>query len=117
MRLGPPTVEDFGEAQLTSGHAYVRIDPAFADTMDQRSNYLVFITPEDDADALFVSQKSGSGFAVTESRGGRESIAFQYRIVAKPYWELVTTSVTFLSAMSERLAAASALVRDCVGCR
>jgi hypothetical protein len=82
-----PTVEDFGEAQLTAGHAYVRMDPAFADTIDQNSNYLVFITPEGDANALFVSQKSGSGFAVTESRGGRDSLAFQYRIVAKPYGE------------------------------
>jgi hypothetical protein len=82
-----PTVEDFGEAQLTAGHAFVRIDPAFADTIDQQSNYLVFITPEGDSNVLFVSQKSGSGFAVTESRGGRDSIAFQYRIVAKPYGE------------------------------
>jgi hypothetical protein len=47
--------------------------------IDQQSNYLVFIAPEGDSSVLFVSQKSGSGFAVTESRGGRDSIAFQYR--------------------------------------
>jgi len=69
------------------GHAYVRIDPAFADTIDQYANYLVFITPEGDSNVLFVSQKSVSGFSVTESRGGRDTIAFQYRIVAKPYGE------------------------------
>jgi hypothetical protein len=82
-----PTVEDFGESQLVAGRAYVRMDPAFADTIDQQAKFLVFITPEGDADALFVSQKSVSGFSVTESRGGRDSIAFQYRIVAKPYGE------------------------------
>jgi hypothetical protein len=82
-----PTVEDLGEAQLISGHADVRINSAFANTMDQNANYLVFITPEGDANTLFVNQKSGSGFSVTESRGGRDSIAFQYRIVAKPYGE------------------------------
>jgi len=82
-----PTVEDFGEAQLTAGRAYVRIDPAFASTIDQHANYFVFITPEGDANTLYVSQKSGNGFSVTESREGRDSITFQYRIVAKPYGE------------------------------
>ncbi len=85
-----PTVEDFGEAQLTAGRAYVRLDPAFADTIDQHAKYLVFITPEGDANTLFVNQKSGNGFSVTESSSGRHSIAFQYRIVAKPYGETAT---------------------------
>ncbi len=80
-----PIVEDFGETQLVAGHAYVRIDPSFGETMDQHAQYLVFITPEGDANTLFVTQKSASGFSVTESRGGRDSISFQYRIVAKPY--------------------------------
>lgn len=69
-----PTVEDFGEAQLSAGRAYVHIDSSFGDTIDQRAQYLVFITPEGDANTLFVHQKSSSGFAVTESRGGKDSM-------------------------------------------
>jgi hypothetical protein len=82
-----PTVEDFGEAQLTAGHAYVRIDPAFADTIDQQSNYLVFITPEGPSRGLYVTAKTATGFEVRENPGGQSTLAFQYRIVAKPYGE------------------------------
>jgi hypothetical protein len=32
-----PTVEDFGQAQLVGGRTYVRIDPAFANTMDEHA--------------------------------------------------------------------------------
>jgi hypothetical protein len=82
-----PTVEDFGEAQLTAGRAYVRIDPPFADTIDQQADYFVFITPEGPSDGVYVTQKSATGFEVMENPGGRSNIAFQYRIVAKPYGE------------------------------
>ena len=79
-----PTIDDFGEATLQNGYAYVRLDPAFANVIDQRAAYLVFITPEGDSRGLYVTQKSGRGFAVHENMGGHSSIAFSYRIVAKP---------------------------------
>jgi hypothetical protein len=79
-----PTIDDFGEATLQNGLAYVRLDPAFANVIDQRSNYLVFITPEGDSHGLYVTQKSLRGFAVHENMGGHSSLAFSYRIVAKP---------------------------------
>jgi len=84
-RESEPTMEDVGEAQLVSGQTYVRLDPAFANVIDQRSSYLVFITPEGDSRGLFVTQKTSSGFAVHENQGGHSTLAFSYRIVAKPY--------------------------------
>lgn len=83
--VSQPTVEDFGEAQLTGGQTYVRLDARFANVIDQRTSYLVFITPEGDADTLYVAQKTLGGFYVRESHAGRSSIAFSYRIVAKPF--------------------------------
>jgi hypothetical protein len=79
-----PTVEDFGQAQLVDGRAFVRIDPAFANTMDGHRAYLVFITPAGDNRGLYVTNKSTQGFDVRESQGGRSSIAFDYRVVAQP---------------------------------
>jgi hypothetical protein len=80
-----PTVEDFGEAQLVNGEAHVQLSPDFANVVDQRANYLVFVTPEGDTNGVYVTQKTSTGFAVRENRGGRSTVAFQYRIVAKPY--------------------------------
>jgi hypothetical protein len=48
-------------------------------------SYLVFVTPEGDNRGLYVTQKSANGFAVHESQGGHSSLAFSYRIVAKPF--------------------------------
>lgn len=78
-------VEDFGEAQLVSGRAYVALDSRFAALIDKARPYLVFVTPLGDSDGLFIRAKAANGFEVVESRGGRSNIAFDYRIVAKPY--------------------------------
>ena len=83
--VSQPTIEDFGEAQLVNGQTYVHLDPKFANVVDQRANYLVFITPEGDANVLYVTQKSPNGFAVRESHAGRSTLMFSYRIVAKPF--------------------------------
>jgi hypothetical protein len=80
-----PMIEDNGEAQLVNGAAYVRVDPGFANVVDQRSNYSVSITPEGNSNGLFVTQKTLNGFAVRENNGGRSTLAFEYRIVAKPF--------------------------------
>ncbi len=78
-----PTIEDFGEAELTNGSAYVQLERRFASAM-AAGDYLVFITPEGDNRGLYVTQKSATGFAVRESQGGHSTLAFSYRIVAKP---------------------------------
>jgi hypothetical protein len=82
-----PTVEDFGEAQLVGGQSSVRIDPAFARTTDGTATYLVFITPEGNSNGLYVLNKTVGGFDVRENNSGRSTIAFSYRIVAKPFRE------------------------------
>jgi hypothetical protein len=80
-----PTIEDFGQGQLINGEAAVHLDPAFANTMDMRKSYLVFITPDGDSRGLYTTQKTASGFIVRENGGGRSTLAFDYRIVGKPY--------------------------------
>ncbi len=84
-RLTQPSVEDTGEAQLVRGEAYVKLEPAFAETIDRGAKYLVFVTPQGDSHGLYVSRLSSEGFAVFENDHGRSTLAFDYRIVAKPY--------------------------------
>ena len=84
-RQSLPTMEDFGDAQLVDGQAYVRLEPRFAAVIDRNASYLVFITPEGDTNGLYVTGKSSAGFEVRENRGGRSTVDFAYRIVAKPY--------------------------------
>ncbi len=80
-----PTLDNVGEATLRAGSAHVAIDAAFANVVDATKSYVVLLTPEGDADSLYVSNRSASGFDVRESHGGRSSIGFAYRIVAHPY--------------------------------
>ncbi|HEY5095709.1 MAG TPA: hypothetical protein VII69_11375 [Candidatus Eremiobacteraceae bacterium] len=79
-----PSIDDFGEAQLVGGHAYVKMNADFANVVDQHANYLVFITPEGDSRGLYVTEKTRAGFTVRENQDGRSTLAFSYRIVAKP---------------------------------
>lgn len=83
-RTTMPTLEDFGEGQLVAGQGQVRIDASLSDAIDHRTSYIVFITPEGDSRGLYVTNKTGSGFTVRENQGGRDSLAFSYRVVAKP---------------------------------
>ena len=80
-----PTIEDDGEAQLAQGQAYVRLDPQFANVIDTASRYLVSVTPEGDCRGLYVADRSPNGFTVRELGGGRASVAFEYRIVARRF--------------------------------
>jgi hypothetical protein len=82
-----PVIEDFGHARLTYGAAYVSIDRTFAATIDPRILYMVFLTPNADSRGLYVAGKSLNGFSVHENFGGRSSIGFDYRIVARPNGE------------------------------
>jgi hypothetical protein len=80
-----PTMEDVGEAQLVGGRAYVRLEAKYSSVIDRGSRYFVFITPEGDCDQLFVTGKTADGFTVREAHNGSATVAFQYRIVARPY--------------------------------
>jgi hypothetical protein len=79
-----PVLEDYGQAQLINGSATVRLDKAFAETISDRSPYLVFLTPDGDTNGLYVASKSIQEFQVREIHGGRSSLVFDYRIVARP---------------------------------
>jgi hypothetical protein len=83
-RMTAPDIEDVGEGEMVDGRAVVKIDAALADSIDMRRAYHVFITPEGDCNQLYVTQKTPSGFVVRESHAGRSTLAFDYRIVAKP---------------------------------
>lgn len=79
-----PAIEDDGEARLVDGVGYVRIDADFGSAIDVAKGYSVFITPEGPNQGLYVTAKTGLGFAVRENPGGRSTLAFAYRIVATP---------------------------------
>jgi hypothetical protein len=79
-----PQMEDVGEARLVNGRAFVPIDAALFDVIDVRPGYHVFLTPDGDCNGLYVESRTPSGFVVRELRGGRSTLAFEYRIVAKP---------------------------------
>lgn len=83
-RASVPTLDDAGEGLLVNGSAYVRLDPVFAATIDPAAKYLIFITTEGDSRGVYTTQASRSGFAVRENSGGRSSVPFAYRIVARP---------------------------------
>jgi hypothetical protein len=93
------TVEDVGTARMSGGVANVQIDPSFAAVMD-RKWYYVFLTPLGDTRGLYVSIKTATAFQVRETERGRDSLEFDYRIVAHP-----------LDGKNERLAAARAMPR------
>jgi hypothetical protein len=80
-----PSMEDFGEARMVEGRAFVALDAAFANVMDLSAPYLVFLTPEGDTRGLFVAERTRSGFVVKEIADGRSTLNFAYRIVAKPF--------------------------------
>ena len=77
-----PTIEDFGSGQIVNGAGIVHIDPSFANMSDE-AGYQVFLTPQGDNHGLYVTQKTAATFAVRESMGGRSTLAFDYRIVAR----------------------------------
>jgi hypothetical protein len=75
--------EDAGSGQLSNGSARIALDPTFAQTVNPGVEYHVFLTPKEDCEGLYVSHETPQGFEVHELRGGRSSIAFDYRIMAK----------------------------------
>ncbi len=80
--ISSPTMEDTGTATLARGTASVRLDPAFAATIDTATPYRVFITPNGDTHGVYVATKTMQGFVVRENQGGRSTASFDYRIVA-----------------------------------
>jgi hypothetical protein len=75
--------EDAGTVQLVNGSAHVDLESVFGQTVNTGMEYHVFLTPDGDCKGLYVGEKNANGFDVHELGGGRSSIAFEYRIMAK----------------------------------
>jgi hypothetical protein len=74
--------EDFGAAKLKRGRAIVKLDADFGKVI-KRNDYRVFVTPEGDCRGLYIRRKRAASFEVRELAGGKSSVAFSYRIVAR----------------------------------
>ncbi len=83
-RTSAPTIDDVGFGTVTAGSANVRLDPTFASTIDPHAPYAVFLSPEGENHGLYVTAKTPTSFAVREMYGGKSTLAFSYRIVARP---------------------------------
>jgi hypothetical protein len=75
--------EDVGTRQLLNGEAVVNLESVFSQTVNTDLNYHVFLTPNGDCKGLYVTQKTAGSFVVRELGGGKSSIGFDYRIMAK----------------------------------
>ena len=75
---------EYGFGHLQAGHAVVSIDPLFAETVNLREPYHVFIQLNDGgSEGAAVVNKTDSTFEVVELRNGRSAAEFSYRLVAK----------------------------------
>jgi hypothetical protein len=98
-----PTVEDTGSAQLVDGIAHVRLDPAFAQAIDQGASYHVMLTPNGDTRGLYIASKGSHGFVVREVQGGHATIAFDYHIYAMALGHANERMVVVPHALAQRL--------------
>jgi hypothetical protein len=57
--------------------------PHFAAVSGLRDDYHVFLTPEGPSNGLYVTDRSSTGFEVTEQGEGTSEISFSYRIMTK----------------------------------
>lgn len=74
--------EDFGSARLVGGVATVRLDSKYAQLVDTKLPYHVFVTPNGDCHGLYIAQKDRNSFEVRELGGGSSNVEFDYRISA-----------------------------------
>jgi len=74
--------EDFGSEHLSNGVAVIQLEPDYAQTINTKLEYHVFLTPNGDCKGLYVTRKTETSFEVRELGGGSSSIGFDYRIVA-----------------------------------
>ncbi len=74
--------EDFGSENLSNGAAVVKLEGDFAETVNTKVEYHVFLTPKGDCKGLYVSNEGPGSFEVHELGGGISNVKFDYRIVA-----------------------------------
>jgi len=74
--------EDFGTGYLKNGQAEIRLDAEFALIVNSDS-YHVFLSEYDDNSALYVTNRTSTGFAVRSKSSPTATATFSYRVVAK----------------------------------
>jgi hypothetical protein len=72
---------DYGFGKLENGRVFIPIDPLFAETVNLKLDYFVFLQPYAKAE-VYVSKTTAAGFEVSLSAGDPEA-KFAYRLVAK----------------------------------
>jgi hypothetical protein len=72
---------DYGFGKLANGTAKVTIDPIFAQTVNLKEPYHVFVQVYGDAD-VYVTTRTATGFEV-RLRSGDAAVEFSYRLAAK----------------------------------
>jgi hypothetical protein len=75
-------LEDFGSADLVDGAADVALDAVFSAAV-RTDSYKVFVVAEGDCSGLYVAAKGEQGFTVRELQGGKATVPFSYRVVAR----------------------------------
>jgi len=96
--------EDFGFAQLVKSRAQVELDPGFAAVVSS-DVYHVFITEYGANNALYVTQRTATGFSVRASSSPTASSEFSYRVVAKRK-DIAGPRLEEVTAPAEKLTAA-----------
>jgi hypothetical protein len=95
--------EDFGIGHLVNGQAEVQLAADFASVVNSES-YHVFVTEYEDNNALYVTKRTSTGFAVRAKSSKTAGGTFSYRVVAKrkdiagPRFEKVTIPAEKLRA-------------------
>lgn len=76
--------QDYGQGQLVNGRAHIDLDPIFAKNIVVNAQHplRVFVQLEGNCQGVFVENKTGSSFDVTELNGGSSNVAFSYTVVA-----------------------------------
>ncbi|MGV9013560.1 MAG: hypothetical protein ACOH13_13275 [Flavobacteriales bacterium] len=76
--------QDYGAGQLVDGKAHIELDPILAKNIvvNEKHPLRVFVQLEGDCKGVYVSNKSGTGFDVTELAGGTSTVAFTYTVAA-----------------------------------
>jgi hypothetical protein len=77
-------LEDFGRGELMDGMAVITIAADFGGIANLTQEYMVFVTLEGDCQGVYISNKTSTTFEVHELNGGKSSVPFGYRIVARP---------------------------------
>jgi hypothetical protein len=74
--------EDFGTGYLKNGQADVPLDAEFASVVNS-DDYHVFLSEYDDNNALYVTNRTNTGFVVRSKLSPAATGMFSYRVVAK----------------------------------